>query len=156
MNSAQLLGLSTITLATGGFLFREELATGRLLGVPVVSSTTVPAGNVIIVDAAYFATAFGMPEVDVSDTATLTMADADTNAPTQAEGAAGAVGTAEQVPPDGGIDVALDAATTPPHAAGYQAQSMYQTWSVAVRFVMPVSWAMTRAGVIDRITGATW
>ncbi len=155
MNPARVLGLSTVTTATGGFLFRDEIAQTRILGIPYIASTNCPADQVIIVDAAYFATAFGVPQIDISDTATLTMANADGTAPTQATDGAGGLGTAEEVKPDGGISVhgGTDSGAA---TAGYQAQSMFQTWAVAVRNVMPVSWAMTRSGLIDRITGVSW
>ena len=154
MNPARVLGLSTVTTATGGFLFRDEIAQSRVLGLPFISSTNCPADQVIILDAAYFATAFGMPQIDVSDTATLTMANSDGTAPTQATDGSGALGTAEQVLPGSGISVVggeSGAAT-----AGYQAQSMFQVWAVAVRNVMPVSWAMTRADLVERVTGVSW
>lgn len=154
MNSARVLGLSTVTLATGGFLFRTEVESGRILNVPFISSTTVPVNDVIIVDAAYFATAFGTPEIEASDTATLVMANADSVPPTMAnEAGTGNVGTPEQVPPDGGIPVTIGTGAA---AAGATAHSMFQQWSVALRFVMPVSWSMIRPGVIDRITGVNW
>jgi HK97 family phage major capsid protein/HK97 family phage prohead protease len=153
MNTAQRLGLATVTIPTGGFLFRDELASGRVMGVEVIDSNHVAPGTVIIVDAADFATAFGTPEFDVSDTATLTMANADGVAPTQAGDAAGALGTPEQVLPDGGIHVA---GSTGAAYQGYQAMSMFQQWSIAVRMVMPLSWSMLRTGVVDKKTGVTW
>jgi len=153
MNSAQLLGLSMMTSAVGGFLFRDEINSGMLMGMRIISSTNVPAGNIIVVDAAHFATAFGMPEFDVSDSATLTMANADLTAPTQ-DSIGGVIGTAaDQVPPAGGLRVN---GSTGAAAANIQAMSMFQQWSVAVRMVMPVSWMMLRPGVIGRVTGATW
>jgi HK97 family phage major capsid protein/HK97 family phage prohead protease len=156
MNPARLMGLATMTSQVGGFLFRDEISSGSLLGNRVITSTNVPAGQIIIVDAADFATAFGVAEFDVSDTATLTMANADLTAPTQADDGTGAVGsTADQVVPDGGISVA-GAGATGAAATGYTAMSMFQQWSVAVRMVMPISWTMIRPGVVNQITGATW
>lgn len=148
------IGLMNTTL--GEFLFRDELAQNRLLGIPVISSTNVPANTAILVDAAYFATAFGTPEFDVSETATLTMANADGVAPTQAGDAAGALGTAGQVVPDGGISVA--GGTTGAAYAGYQAQSMFQTWQTAVRMVMPISWGLMQpaGSVVAARTAITW
>jgi hypothetical protein len=153
MNTAQRLGLSTVTIPTGGFLFRDELASGRVMGVEVIDSNNVPAGTVVIVDAADFATAFGTPEFDVSDTATLVMANADGSAPTHAADSAGVIGAPDQVPPDGGVPVS---GGTGAAAAGAVAMSMFQQWSIAVRMVMPLSWAMMRAGVVNKKTGVTW
>jgi len=154
MNSMRLLGLSTITTAAGGFMFRDEIAAGRLMGVPIIASENVPAGTVIIVDAGSFAAANDAPEFAISDQATLTMANADTTAPTQAEGAAGVIGTADQVPPKGGIHV--NEATTQAFAAGYDAVSMFQTYSTAIRMVLPTSWGLIRTGTVAGLSGVAW
>ena len=154
MNSIRLLGLSTITTAAGGFMFRDEIAAGRLLGVPIIASENVPATTVLIVDAGSFAAANDTPEFAISDQATLTMANADGTAPTQAEGAAGVIGTAEQVPPKGGIHVNEDAAQA--FAAGYEAVSLFQTYSMAIRMVLPTSWGLTRANTVAGLSGVNW
>lgn len=149
------VGLMSTTL--GDFLFRDELSRGTLLGIPVVASTHVPASTAILVDADAFATAFGTPEFDVSDTATLTMANADLTPPTQANsGAAGAAGArAGEVTPDGGIFVQ---GTTGTGSVGYTAQSMFQQWQTAVRMVMPLSWGVMRPAseVVVSRTAITW
>lgn len=153
MNAIHILGLSTVTTANGDFLFRDEIARGTILGYPLVASTTLVPGVVIGVDAGYFASAFDVPEFDVSESATLTMANADNAAPTQAT-LDGTVITPQQVPPDGGIHVGGGA--TGPATAGAVAMSMFQQWAVAVRMVMPVSWAMMRAGMVQAVNGVAW
>ncbi|RLC39110.1 phage major capsid protein [Candidatus Falkowbacteria bacterium] len=155
LNTARIIGLSTVTNATGSFVFRDEIGQGRIMGIPFIASTNVPSDEVMILDAAHLATAFGTPEIEASDVATLTMANADGTAPTQATDGAGALGTAEQVQPDSGISVA-GGADSGVATAGYQAQSMFQTWQIAVRNVTPISWALMRAGIVDRITGVSW
>lgn len=155
MNSMRLLGLSTITTAAGGFMFRDEVSAGRLLGVPVVSAPHIfPTGDVMILDVGSFVAANDAPRFMVSEQATLTMASADTTPPTQAEGAGGAVGTAEQVPPRQGIHVNED--LTQAFAAGARAQSLFQTYTTAIRMVLPTAWGMVRSGAVGRITGAAW
>lgn len=156
MPSTSKLSVGLLNTTLGEFLFRDELAGGRLLGIPVIASTNVPANTAILIDAAHFATAFGVPEFDVSETATLTMANADGTAPTQAIDAAGALGTAGQVLPDGGINVHGGAAGV--GTAGYVAQSMFQTWQTAVRMVMPISWGLMQApaSVVAARTAITW
>ena len=62
-NSLRLLGLSTITTAAGGFMFRDEVAAGRLLGVPVIAAEHFPANTVAIVDANSFVGANDTPIV---------------------------------------------------------------------------------------------
>jgi HK97 family phage major capsid protein len=154
VNSATLFGLSMVSTALGDFLFRDEVAAGRLLGYPVLASPFVPANTVIMVDAAYFASAFDTPDIDVSEQATLTMANADGVAPTQAMDAAGALGVANQVLPDNGISVVGGVAGA--GSAGYRAMSLFQTWTLAQRLVLPVSWGLTHAGAVQALNGITW
>ena len=155
MNTAQRMSLATVTLATGGFLFRDEIASGRILGVEFISSTNVPAGTMIALDAPDMAFALGTPEFEVSDTTSLVMANADGTAPTQADDGAGALGTAEQVPPDGGINIAQQTAPGAA-AAGYVAQSMFQTYQTAIRMVLPTCWGVARPGNIAVVNNIAW
>lgn len=154
--SVSKLSLGLMSTALGEFLFRDELSRNQLLGIPVIASTNVPANTAILVDAQYFATAFGTPEFDISDTATLTMANADGVAPTQAMDAAGALGTAGQVLRDNGISVA--GGVSGAGSAGYQAQNMFQTWQTAVRMVLPLSWGLMMPAntVVSERTAITW
>ena len=90
------------------------------------------------------------------------MANADGTAPTQAgvatDHTGGAIGTPEQVPPDGGIIVGGNTTGAPAGAsvAGYQAMSMFQQYSTALRMVLPTSWGLTRAGVVHSLSGVNW
>jgi hypothetical protein len=154
VNSSTLFGLGLVATPLGEFTFRAEVSTGRLLGFPLLSSPFVPAGTVIMVDAAYFASAFDTPDIDVSEQATLTMANADGVAPTQAMDVAGALGVADQVPPDRGIMVAGGVGGAA--SAGYRAMSLFQTWTLAQRLVLPVSWGLTHAGTVQALNGITW
>ncbi|RLC98853.1 MAG: phage major capsid protein [Chloroflexota bacterium] len=155
MHPNRVLGLSTVTIASGEFLFKDEVASGTLLGVPLIVSANMPEDEVMIVDASSFASANDTPDFKVSDQATLTMANADGTAPTQAESSAtpGDIGTAEQVPPGDGIDVHM-AATT--HNAGYEAVSMYQTYSTALRMILPTTWGLVRPGAVAALSGVSW
>ena len=154
VNSSTVFSLSLLTNALGQFPFSEEVAQGRLKGFPLISSPFVPAGYAIMVDAAYFASAFDSPEIDISEQATLTMANANGVAPTQAMSPAGALGIVEQVPPDSGISVV--GGVTGAASAGYQAQSLFQTWTLAQRLVMPVAWGTTLPGVVQAVNAITW
>ena len=153
--SASLINLSMITNALGQFVFRDDVRNSNLLGLGVIASSTVPAATAILVDAACFASAFDPPQVDVSDQATLTMANSDGVAPTQAMDAAGALGTANQVPPDHGIHVS---GHTGAAAVGFQAMSLFQTWTLGIRNVMPVGWGLTQtpANCVQVKTAITW
>ena len=154
VNSATVFSLSMISTPLGEFPFSNVASEGRLKAFPVLASPFVPAGFAIMVDAAYFSAAFDAPEIDISEEATLTMANADAVPPTQAMSPAGALGIVEQVPPDAGISVV--GGITGAASAGYQAVSLFQTWSVAQRLVMPVAWGTTRPGAVQAVNAITW
>jgi hypothetical protein len=144
LNPARLTGLSLLTNANGSFVFRDEIAQGRLMGVPLIVSTNCPADHVFIIDCADFGTAFGVPEFDVSEQATLVMADDDGVAPTMAD--TNAISAA------GSLHVSDAAGTTPPTAV----RSMFQTWEMALRMVLPISWGMMRSNTTAYVTGVSW
>jgi HK97 family phage major capsid protein len=155
INTASRLSLGLIMNPLGQMAFADELAGGRLLGLEVISSMNVPANTAIVMDAATFATAFDTPIFDVSDMATVVEANAYTAAPTMANGgAAGAVGTAGQVPKNGGIAVVGTAGNA---ATGYTARSLWQTYSLGIRMVAPTSWALLRGNSAVHVTqNITW
>lgn len=144
INPSRLSGLSMLTNANGSFVFRDEIAQGRLMGVPLIVSTNCPADQVYIIDAADFGTAFGTPEFDVSQQATLVMIDDDGVAPTMAD--TNAISAA------GSVHVSDAAATVPPS----EVRSMFQTWETALRMVMPISWGMMRSNVTAYLTAVSW
>jgi HK97 family phage major capsid protein len=145
--------LKTMVNALGQLVFPNF--ENEALGFQVIPSQFVPPTTAIAVAAEKFASAIDPLEFDTSEEATLSMANADATAPTQAGAApgGGALGTQRQVVPDGGIPVSggTGASTT-----GYTAVSMYQAWSVALRLVIPASYGVTRAGAVQEITGITW
>jgi len=156
--TANRLSLSLMMNPLGQRAFADEISAGRLLGVEVISSQHVPAGTAILVDASTIATAFDTPEFDVSDVATVVESNASGTAPTMAattaQAAIGAVGTAGQVPVNSGIAVS---GSTGAASTGYQARSLWQTYSVGIRMVAPTSWARLRgAAAVYSITGLTW
>lgn len=96
----------------------------------VISSTTVPVGRVILIDAADFVSATGdTPEFELSNEATIHMED---TSPQQ-----------------------ISAAGTP-NVVAAPVQSMFQTAQIALRMLMDVSWAMRRTGMVAWIDGVTW
>ena len=109
----------------------------------------------IVVDADCFASAIDQTEIDTSEQATLTMADAGAAAPTQAGAAVGggALGTQRQVIPDGGIPVSGGSGAS---IAGAVAVNLWQTWSLGIRLVQPASFAVTKAGAVQAVSGITW
>lgn len=145
MNPSRLSGLNMLTNANGAFVFRDELNQGRLMGVPVIVSTNCPADHVFIVDLADFGTAFGAPEFDVSDQATLVMVNDDGTDPTMADTNAVSVAGSVKVSDAAGVV-----------GGPASVKSMFQHWSVALRMVMPISWGMMRTGTAAYVTGVAW
>lgn len=151
INDLDAVGINFMTNALGEFMFNT--ASGQLLTFSVVISESIPQGTIIGVVASNIATAFDPTDFNVSDVATVVEANADVTAPTHATGAAGAIGTADQVPQMGGIPVA---GGTGAAMAGATARSLWQTYSIGIRAVQPVSWGMMRAGSAASVTGITW
>jgi len=130
MNPAQALALTLTQNAGGEFPFAAEVNQGRFRGYGLIQSTTVPAGVVILLDAADFFSATGDdPRFDISDQATLHMED---TTPLQI-GSTGA-----------------------PNTVAAPVRSMFQTDSLALRMVLPMNWAMRRTGVVVERTAVTW
>jgi hypothetical protein len=153
MNNATRLSISMLQSSLSEFLYRDEIAQSRLLGMDVVSSNNVPTGTVMLVDADALVCAFDAPTFDVSDVATVTEADAGVAAPTQASNAAGALGTAGQVLAEGGAMVSGNAGAA---STGYTARSLWQTYSAGIRMIAPTSWALLRPNSVAQRTGVTW
>jgi HK97 family phage major capsid protein/HK97 family phage prohead protease len=124
------IGLTQSTAGTGVFPFRAEIETGRLLTYRVITSPTVPAGEVIFLDAADFASLSGDDaRFELSDQATLHMEDT-TPLPISTTGA--------------------------PNTVAAPVRSMFQTDSIALRMVMPMNWMMRRVGLVSWVAGVTW
>ena len=129
MNTAQSLSLSWVVTPNGEFIF-ADVANGTLRNLTVITSTTVPAGMLIMVDAADFASVTGdTAQFDVSDVATLHEEDT-TPLP---------IGTAGS-----------------PAVVAAPVRSLFQTASIAVRLLMDMNWTMRRSGMVSWMTGVTW
>lgn len=134
MNDVQAVSLSMTQNAGGDFPFAGDIAQGRLAGYPLIRSTAVTPGTVFFLDAADFFTATGdEPRFEVSDQATLHMED---TAPAQ-------------------IGSGPTGAETQGNVA-YPVRSMFQTDSMALRMILPMNWALRRAGVIAYTQTVTW
>jgi HK97 family phage major capsid protein len=154
VNSSKAFRLRTMVNALGQLVFPDGAT--DVLGFPVIASQFVPPTIAIAVAAEKFVSALDPLELDTSEEATLTMANADLTAPTQAgtlPGGGGLGTAAGQVVPDGGIPVSgASGAST----AGYQALSLWQTWSLGVRLVFPASFGLTQPGAVQEVTAITW
>lgn len=99
-------------------------------GITPISSVNVPAGRLIMIDAADFATsADDQPVFDVSEEAVF---HAEDTSPAQ-----------------------ISTAGTP-NVVAAPIISMFQTASIALRMLMDITWAMRRAGMVQWIDGADW
>jgi HK97 family phage major capsid protein/HK97 family phage prohead protease len=130
VNPLQAISMGVVTTSTGDFLFDSAQAAAARFNARVIISSTCPAGRVIAVDAADFATANGdAPRFAVSTDATLHEEDTTPLA----------LGT-----------------TGSPNVVAAPLRSLFQTDAVAVRMSLYVTWAMRRAGMVQTIAAVTW
>jgi HK97 family phage major capsid protein len=131
MNPAQARKLGMVQTTTGDFAFGSASEAAAKFGVVrIISSTTVPAGRVIAVDADWFATATGdAPRFAVSNEATLHEEDT--------------------------TPLALGVAGSPNTVAAPM-RSLFQTDSIAIRLSLFVTWAMVRTGMVQTIAAVGW
>jgi HK97 family phage prohead protease len=132
MNPVQAIAISLTQNAGGDFPFQAEINGNRLMGYPVVVSSTVPAGMIILINADDLMVVQGdTPRFDVSDQATLHFEDT-----TPLQITSGAQGSA--------------VAATP-------VRSMFQTDSLALRMILPMNWAIRRLPApVAWMTAVTW
>jgi hypothetical protein len=145
MNDARVRGLGRVTNATGQFVFRDEVRGGTFEGYPILTSMNVPTDIVALVDAADFRSAFDAPGFLASDQATIVEADAEDGTPPY---------IAENViPPAGAITSVDDAVNSTPPAP---VRSLYQTDTLALRMIMPLSWHQFRPASSYVHTAVAW
>ncbi|MGR3615952.1 MAG: hypothetical protein ACU0BB_07910 [Paracoccaceae bacterium] len=135
------LGMKTTT-GTGISPFTETLARGELAGIPLIVGDTVDVTQIIAMDADSLYAGVDIPEFNLSDQATIVMADDDGVAPSHGDGDGVGIGEGIQV---------SDAAGT-----GAQVRSAFQTWETLVRFAQPVTWKLARPDVVAAITGVAY
>lgn len=130
LNPAQAMGLGFAQTTTGDFLFSSVDEAGAKFNVRFITSLTVPAGRVIAIDAADFATATGdTPRFAVSNEATLHEEDT--------------------------TPLALSA-TGSPNTVAAPMRSLFQTDTIAIRMTIYVTWAMRRTGMVQTIASVGW
>ena len=157
VNTVDRLSASMMVSSLSEFAFRDELSSGRLMGIDVISSNNVPLHSAVLIDASAIVTVFDAPEFDVSDVATVMEASADTTAPTMVANATTGVAGANagQVAGAEGIRV-QGTALTGAAAAGATGRSLWQTYSVGIRCVAPTSWGWVRPNALAHMTATTW
>lgn len=158
VNNMDQLAASMMVSSLSEYIFRDELSSGSLMSIPVISSAHVPQHTLVLVDAAAIATAFDSPSFDVSDVATVVEASANATAPTMASDAAGAASTPDSgiVPSGGGIPAAGAGRPLGAADAGFKTRSLWQTYSIGVRMIAPTSWGVQKAGAVGVMTATTW
>jgi HK97 family phage prohead protease len=131
MNPVQQIAISLTQNAGGQFPFQAEINGNQLMGYPVVVSSTVPAGMIILINAADLMVVQGdTPKFDVSDQATLHFEDT----------------TPLQISTPGS-----------PNTVAAPVRSMFQTDSLALRMILPMNWAIRRLPApVAWMTGVTW
>jgi HK97 family phage major capsid protein len=130
MNPIQSIAIALTQNAGGDFPFAAEINGGRLQGYPVILSSTVTAGMVILLDADDYVSVEGdAPSFVVSDQAVLHMEDTTPLA----------IGT-----------------TGSPATVAAPARSLFQTDSLALRMIMQVNWTLRRTGTLAWTQSITW
>ena len=126
MNPAQEVGLALTPAADGQLGWTSSV----LSRYKIITSTAIPVGRVIMVNAGDFVTATGdVPEFEMSNEATLHMED---STPLQI----GSTGT--------------------PNTVAAPVRSLFQTATMGLRMLMDVSWSLRRPGSVQWIDGVTW
>lgn len=148
MHPTNALAMASVLTATGVYLFRDELAQGRLGGIPVTTSTNIATDEIIAVDLAELAVAMSAVDFDVSDTATIVEYGDLGLDPVMTPD------THPRTPNSGTVSDAINALDA---AAGLgPVRSLYQTHSVGIKMTQYLSWARLRAGMVNRITGVDY
>ncbi|UWR04745.1 phage major capsid protein [Ruegeria conchae] len=132
----------------GQFVFKAELeGNGTVMGIPLVHSANAPADDLTIMDGNSVFALLGIPEIDLSSTVTLAMADATAAAPTMDANQDGAVNDGEA------IHVSDAAGTTPPT----DVRSMFQSNSTAIRTVLDgASWNLMHPDAVRSLATNGW
>ncbi|WP_171179639.1 phage major capsid protein [Ruegeria sp. HKCCA4633] len=132
----------------GRFPLAAMVASGDLWGLTLIHSPFVTKGIVVGVDAAAYYHASDLPELDTSSAATVALASAQPPDPQMT-----ATGATEDAVDDlGGSIHVSDAAGTVPAT---KVVSTFQTNSVAMRMVHPLTWT-TMPNSVAYLTGVAW
>ncbi len=131
----------------GRFPLAAMVNSGNLWGLTLIHSPFVTKGNVVGVDAAAYYHASDLPEIDTSSAATVALASAQPPDPQMT--ATGA--TEDAVDEPNSIQVSDAAGTVPPT----KVVSTFQTNSVAMRMVHPVTWK-SMPDSVSYLTGVAW
>jgi HK97 family phage prohead protease len=120
---------SLVYTTTGDTPFRTEVNGGMLNGIPIVTSTAVPAHTLMLLDVADFASVTeAAPRFDVSDQAVLHMEDT----------------------------TPLAIASGSPGTVASPTRSLWQTDTIGVRMILQANWIYRRTGMVASMTAPSW
>jgi hypothetical protein len=120
-----------LLMSSSSRLLLDVLALGGADNVPIISSPTVPAKQLILVDAGNFASAEGdEPSIDASREVSLHEEDSTPLALVDGVQGAGVVAT--------------------------PMRSTFQTATIALRLLQDLSWIMTRTGRVAYVNSVSW
>lgn len=126
MTETGVVNLMFIRDGNGNTVYKDEVASGRLFGYPIVSSNNATANVLGLVAGRQVMKADELvPTIALSEEATLSMRS------------------------DPGVDLSIDAAAGP-------VSSMFQTDSTAIRMVLVTDWAKRYAAASHRRTNVGW
>jgi HK97 family phage prohead protease/HK97 family phage major capsid protein len=129
MNPAETTAAGLAMTTTGDTPYKDEISRGSLMTIPIVKSTIVPAGTMILMDCHDYASVMEVaPRFDVSDQAVLHMEDT----------------------------TPLAIASGSPGTVASPTRSLWQTDTIGIRMIMPLNWLLRRAGMVQYMTGMTW
>lgn len=126
MSPSNKIALSMLLTATGQYAF-PSVSSGVLLGAPIYTSTTVPAGNIYLIDQDQIVFAGSPPEFDYSNQATIH--EEDTTPLPVVDGAG---------------------------VAAKPVRSLWQTNSNAIKTNWILDWHVINAGAAQLITAASY
>jgi HK97 family phage major capsid protein len=153
VNSTDRMAAGFLRTTLGDLAFRDELASGTIMGIPVIDGPTIPQHTAIMVDAAYIGFGLDTPMFSMSTEASIVALNADGTDPTMAGARAdGALGgnTAGTVAATAGVDLHTAAAAAAP------AYSFWQTYSGGLRLIQFGGWAPIAAGAVQATNTTTW
>jgi len=129
MNLTDVLAASLLTTtAVGETPFREEMSRGSLLGIPILTSSTVAADTMYLIDAADFVSATGdTPQFSISNQAVIHMEDTNPAA-----------------------------ISTSPGVFASPVRSLFQTDCIAIKMLLDINFGMRRTGVVQWTDTLAW
>jgi HK97 family phage major capsid protein len=134
-----------------------EIDAGKVANIKILFVAHMNSNNAVLLNPSALAMYISVPEIEISEEATLAMSNANTAAPTMsatsAQPAIGAIANAGNVQTNSGIAVA---GSTGAAATNYYVCSLWQENLIGIRLVTKCAWKMIRPTCITYMAGANW